>query len=119
MKYLVYTPKFDGNREKDKANQFTIQISPLSFEDFTAYKAMSRTWKDENQLGGIATNDEEITRERVKKHCGEIKGLYNLFGEEIKTVDELLGTPAFWALIFEIESALIDISILRAGMEKN
>lgn len=120
MQGLKWYPEYQGNRDKPKAERITIELIPLSYEQMNQFNAMSRTWKDENKLGGVADNSDEITTERLKSNVLKIENLTDILSEKpINTVDELLKAHGHWKLVFEIEGALIDISTLKAGMEKN
>lgn len=120
MDFIKWFPEFDGNRDKPKEKRVAIWLRPLSYEDMRQYQAMSRAWKDENKLGGVDDNSDEIVVDRIKKHVQRIENLTDLMsGVPIDTPEKLLEARGYWRLIPEIEMALIDISALKGGMEKN
>jgi len=118
MQYLKWIPSYEGNREKPLSERITIEICPLTYGEISDVNARVIRTKPEGSEEFI-DNRNEIVLETVRKHVGKIHNLVDLYGDNISSGTDLVEIRGDWVLIQETEAALINVSKLKAGLEKN
>lgn len=121
MEFYSYTPKWNGNRERESKDRIEVEVSMATDGEISEYSNLISPQSINGFRAKKAMSSDDLRNKQLKSHIGKIKNLkHPVTGVEIKNAKELVNVESgMFLLKTELADAIIDASTLGEGLAKN
>jgi len=118
MEFMIYTPAWGGNREKE--NPFTVEIHLLTRREIQALGKQIKHKRRKGFREEFSDNSAEVQERQFLENVGRIEGFsHPLIKVPVTNAQELYDAPGCTTLVTEIIDTMEDASGLTEDEIKN